>query len=167
MALLHIPGIRPSGPSSSNSLSTANLLPNSMSSTLYTAVPACCISWIADNDSSYLRVIFPERTENMRICLSGSEKVTKELLSGDKVMHVGIDFDFECVQVRSKWNQPNVQSELTFLNSYRSVWLLNDHNPETFLGSSNGSVGCQYSMKPASSAEMTVSNLSLYWNQVG
>lgn len=44
----------------------------------------------------------------------------------------------------------------TFLNSYRSVELLNSHMPFTF-GSSNGSCGRQYSTKPDWSAETTVS----------
>ncbi len=93
IALLHRPGTRPSGPGSSNSFSTANRRPNSMSSTLYTAVPACCISWIAARDSSYFRVNFPVRNEKIRICRSGKEKVTKEDESGDNVMQVGVDFD--------------------------------------------------------------------------
>lgn len=51
---------------------------------------------------------------------------------------------------------------LTFLNSYRSVVLLNAHSPGTFFGSSNGSLDCQYSINPPSSAEITQSYLSLY-----
>lgn len=51
---------------------------------------------------------------------------------------------------------------LTFLNSYKSVALLNSHMPLIPVGSSQGSVGCQYSRKPPSSAEMTVSYRSLY-----
>jgi len=54
----------------------------------------------------------------------------------------------------------------TFLNSYKSVWLLNDHNPGTLFGNSNCSLGLQYSTKPPSSAEMTQSNLSLYYLEV-
>jgi len=54
----------------------------------------------------------------------------------------------------------------TFLNSYKSVWLLNDHNPGTLFGKSNCSLGLQYSTKPPSSAEMTQSNLSLYYLEV-
>lgn len=52
--------------------------------------------------------------------------------------------------------------ERTFLNSYRSVWFLYCHIPGTYFGCSNGSVGCQYSTNPASSAETTVSYRSLY-----
>ena len=52
----------------------------------------------------------------------------------------------------------------TFLNSYKSVWVLSDHNPGTLFGNSNCSLGLQYSTKPPSSAEMTQSNLSLYYS---
>lgn len=45
---------------------------------------------------------------------------------------------------------------LCFLNSYKSVEDLNDHIPG-IVGGSNGSMGCQYSRKPETSAEMTVS----------
>jgi hypothetical protein len=93
-ALFQRPGIFPSGPGSSNSLSTANRRPNSMSSTLYTAVPACCISWIAERDSSYLRVSLPDNMEKTRICRSGRENVTKDDESGDSTRHVGVDFDY-------------------------------------------------------------------------
>lgn len=51
----------------------------------------------------------------------------------------------------------------TFLNSYKSVSLLYFHRLGTFFGSPKGSVGCQYSMNPPSSAEITVSYRSLYW----
>lgn len=51
----------------------------------------------------------------------------------------------------------------TFLNSYKSVWLLNDHNPGKLLGNSNCSLGLQYSTKPPSSADTTQSDLSLYY----
>lgn len=55
-----------------------------------------------------------------------------------------------------------MQARLTFLKSYRSVADLNSHMPATPVGASHGSVGCQYSMNPASSAETTVSYRSLY-----
>jgi len=50
---------------------------------------------------------------------------------------------------------------LTFLNSYKSVALLNDHMPGMLLGNPNGSAGFQYSTNPPSSADITVSYLSL------
>ena len=158
-ALLQRPGICPSGPGSSNSLSTANRLPNSMSSTRCTAVPACCISWIASRDSSYFRESFPLRNENTRICRSGKEKVTKEEESGESVIHVGVDFVYS-----NNYNLSHSKKMLvTFLNSYRSVSLLYFQSFETFLGNEKGSTGCQYSTKPPSSAEITVSYLSLYY----
>ena len=52
--------------------------------------------------------------------------------------------------------------KITFLKSYKSVSVLYDHNRETFFGGSKGSVGDQYSTKPCSSVEITVSYLSLY-----
>lgn len=54
---------------------------------------------MADSDSSYRRVIFPVKKENMRICLSGNEKVTKCDESGDSVMQVGMDFDCKQMNV--------------------------------------------------------------------
>ena len=92
-ALIHAPGTFPSGPGSSISFSTARRRPNSMSSTLYTAVPACCISCIAASDSSYFRVIFPVKNEKIRICRSGRENVINDDESGESVIHVGVDFD--------------------------------------------------------------------------
>ena len=94
-ALIQAPGTFPSGPGSSSSFSTARRRPNSMSSTLYTAVPACCISWIAASDSSYFLVILPVRNENIRICRSGREKVTNDNESGERVMQVGVDADWK------------------------------------------------------------------------
>jgi len=94
-ALIHAPGTFPSGPGSSSSFSTARRRPNSMSSTLYTAVPACCISWIAASDSSYFLVIFPVKNEKVRICRSGRENVTNDDESGESVIHVGVDFDWK------------------------------------------------------------------------
>jgi hypothetical protein len=94
-ALIQAPGTFPSGPGSSSSFSTARRRPNSISSTLYTAVPACCISWIAASDSSYFLVILPVRNEKIRICRSGREKVTNDCESGDSVMQVGVDADWK------------------------------------------------------------------------
>lgn len=45
--------------------------------------------------------------------------MTKADESGESVMHVGVDLDF--------------------LNSYRSVWDLNDQSPGRFLGEVKGS----------------------------
>jgi hypothetical protein len=57
----------------SNSRSTASRRPNSISSTLYVAVSACCISCTAVMDSSYFRVIFPVRGLNIRIWKEGCD----------------------------------------------------------------------------------------------
>lgn len=97
-ALVHIAGMRPSGPGISSSLSTASRLPNSMSSTRWTDVLACCISWIAFNDSSYFRVSLPVRKENMRIWRSGRENVTNEDESGERVMQAGFDLAWKKVR---------------------------------------------------------------------
>jgi hypothetical protein len=75
-------------------------------------------------------------------------------------MHVGVDFAY--------FNSYNLSHSkngiwITFLNSYRSVSLLYFQSFGTFLGNEKGSVGCQYSTKPPSSAEITVSYLSLYY----
>lgn len=51
----------------------------------------------------------------------------------------------------------------TFLNSNKSVRLLKSHIRGISFGRSNGAKGCQYSMNPFSSADMTVSYLSLYY----
>ena len=51
------------------------------------------------------------------------------------------------------------------MNSYRSVSLLYFQSFGTFLGNEKGSAGCQYSTKPPSSAEITVSYLSLYYTK--
>jgi len=56
-------------------------------------------------------------------------------------------------------------SLLTRLNSYKSVSLLNFQSPGIVAGSPKGSTGCQYSTDPPSSAEMTKSNLGLYYPQ--
>jgi hypothetical protein len=56
-------------------------------------VLACCISWIAASDSLYFLVIFPVKNEEIRICRSGRENVTKDNESGESVIHVGVDFD--------------------------------------------------------------------------
>ena len=133
-----------------------------MSSTLYTAVPACCISWVAASDSSYFLVIFPVKNEKMRTCRSGRENVTNDDESGESVIHVGVDFDWKGFS--REWGyEDEKRARRTFLNSYKSVWVLNDHNPGTLFGNSNCSPGLQYSTKPPSSAEMTQSNLSLYY----
>jgi hypothetical protein len=81
-------------PTFSSSLSTAKRLPNSMSSILNTAVPACCISWIAWRDSSYCRVFLPVRKEKMRIWRSGRERVEKWVPEGEKVREVGMDLAY-------------------------------------------------------------------------
>src|SRR5258708_6263485 len=127
--------------SASISFSIASRRPNSISSTRYTAVPACCISWTAWRLSSYLRIIFPLRKLNTRICRSVALSVTKCVWSGERVMLVGVVRDF--------------------LNSYRSVEDLKDQNPGV-VGGSHGSCGCQYSRKPEVSAERTVSWMSEY-----
>jgi len=62
-----------------------------MSSILNTAVPACCISWIAWRDSSYWRVFFPERKEKIRTWRSGRERVAKWEESGEKERVVRMD----------------------------------------------------------------------------
>ena len=56
-------------------------------------VPACCISWIAVSDSLYFLVIFPVKNEEIRICWSGRENVTKDNESRESVIHVSINFD--------------------------------------------------------------------------
>ena len=86
--------------------------------------------------------------------------MTKEFESGEQVMQVGIDFDYIVVSDRSAQKMRTKMN--TFLNSYKSVVLLYDQRPGTFFGKSNGSMGCQYSMNPPSSADNTVSYLSLY-----
>lgn len=90
----------------------------------------------------------------MRTCRSGRENVTNDLESGERVMHVGIDFALRAL-VRTQFFSS--QRRHTFLNSYKSVELLNDHMPGTFFGNSKGSMGCQNSINPFSSAEITVS----------
>ena len=130
--------------SASISFSMASRRPNSISSTRYTAVPACCISWIAWRLSSYLRVIFPPRKLNTRICRSIALSTTNCVWSGERVMLVGVVRDF--------------------LNSYRSVDDLKDQNPSA-VGGSQGSCGRQYSRKPEVSAERTVSWKSEYYGR--
>jgi hypothetical protein len=89
-----------------------------------------------------LRIIFPLRKLNTRICRSIALSATKCVWSGERVMQVGVVRDF--------------------LNSYRSVDDLKDQNPGA-VGGSQGSCGCQYSRKPEVSAERTVSWMSEYY----
>ena len=104
--------------------------------------------------------------EKIRICRSGSEKVTNDDESGESVLHVGVDLDYSWHRSR-QWAPNSSASTRTFLNSYKSVVLLNDQSPGIFFGSSNGSLGCQYSTNPPSSAEIIQSYLSLYYRATG
>lgn len=97
----------------------------------------------------------------MRTCRSGRENVTNDLESGERVMHVGIDFALKG-WLSNIFHFFSIECRHTFLNSYKSVELLNDHMPGIFFGNSKGSVGCQNSTNPFSSAEITVSYRSLY-----
>ena len=56
-------------------------------------VPACCIAWIVIRDSLYFLDIFLVRKVKIQICRLGREKVMNEDESGERVMHVGTDFD--------------------------------------------------------------------------
>lgn len=137
----------PPGPewSRSSSRSIASRRPKSMSSSLNTAVPACCISLAASRLSSYVRVNLPVSVLKMCTLRSGRAMALKCRWSGDSVMDAAI------VRVFLNWN--------------RSVALLYCHIPGT-AGTLHGSDGCQYSTKPASSAEMTTSNLDEYCCQL-
>ena len=57
----------------SSSRSIANLLPNSTSSNLYKAVPACCMSEIVNNDSSYVLCSLPLAKSKTLTLRSGNE----------------------------------------------------------------------------------------------
>lgn len=86
--------------------------------------------------------------------------MTKEEESGDSVMQVGVDLDWRVNEGEKGFHGRRLH---TFLNSYISVSLLNDHKPETFFGKTKGSIGCQNSKNPPSSADITVSYMSLNW----
>lgn len=88
--------------------------------------------------------------------------MTKEDESGERVMHVGVER--LCWKCLICYKDRRVIGR-TFLNSYRSVSLLYCHSFLRFLGRAKGSVGCQYSTNPPSSADITVSYLSLYWGK--
>src|SRR6266851_6457703 len=89
--------ISSSSASMHNSTSSASLSvsANSISLTLYMAVLACCIFWMALSNSSYFFAIFPVKNEKMWICQSGRENVIKDDKSGESMIHVGIDFDWK------------------------------------------------------------------------
>lgn len=48
---------------------------------------------MAVSDSSYFRLSLPPKKEKTRICRSGSENVTNEEESGERVIQVGTDLD--------------------------------------------------------------------------
>lgn len=114
----------------------ASRRPKSMSSSLNTAVPACCISLVADKLSSYVRLNLPVRVLKMCTSRLGRARAAKLFWSGAKVMDVGR------VRVFLKWK--------------RSVEDLYCHMPG-IAGTLHGSLGCQYSTNPASSADTTTS----------
>lgn len=71
------------------SFSVASRLPNSISSSVNTAVPACCISVIVVMDSSYFRRSLPDLNEKMRICRSPNPKVANLSYCGENWSVVG------------------------------------------------------------------------------
>ena len=108
--------------------------PNSTSSSLWRAVPACCISVIVAIDSSYALCSLPVANSKTRTLRSGNEKDANWAPDGDTVIEVG--------------------RLLAFLNVKRSV---DDLSLNTFSGFSNVPCGCQYSIIPLSSAEIAQS----------
>ena len=86
----------PPGPLSaaSKALSVARRLPKSISSSVKTAVPACCISAAAVNDSSYVLVNLPVRKLKTCTAREGNDMVTKCEEFGENVMDEAIDLVF-------------------------------------------------------------------------
>lgn len=78
----------------SSSLSIASLRPNSTSSNLYWAVPACCMSVTVESDSSYVLYNLAVAKSNIRTLRSGNEKVANCEPEGEIVIQVGRDFAF-------------------------------------------------------------------------
>jgi hypothetical protein len=66
---------------------------------------------MAGSDSSYFLVIFPVKNEKMRICRSGKENVINDAESGERVIHVGVDFDWKKKDIRE--NGPTSEDERT------------------------------------------------------
>lgn len=90
--LAGVPFLTASSAVRSNSRSTANLLPNSIESSLLPAVPACCISCVAVRLSSYWRWRRPERKLKVVRRSSGRERMAKDSPVGERVRETGVDF---------------------------------------------------------------------------